>query len=334
MKKSLLALAVLGAFAGVASAQTSIVIYGSFDGGVRHVDNVNAAGDNRLSVGSNGTFNSNRIGFKGVEDLGGGMNAHFVLETGFNTGTGALDNANNQLFNRTAAVGLGGAWGSLDIGRQYTVAFKTIGAYDPLSYKYPGIALAVPATAGVRYNNDIQYTGSFSGITVRAEHAFGEVAGNSSQNSATALGLGYANGPISLGGAYTVRDVGTFDNRHYTIGGAYNFGPGRVAVGYANETQDTLTVDAKNKYTWVGANYNITPQVELTGAFYNQKNSSAVGSGKKDLYVLAATYALSKRTSLYADIDYARLSGAGQLRAVLGNQSRQTGVSVGVNHLF
>mgnify|MGYP005805723351 CR=1 FL=1 len=97
MKKSLLALAVLGAFAGAAQAQSAVTIYGSFDGGVRNLTNVNAAGDNRLTMGSNGTYNSNRIGFKGVEDLGGGLNAHFVLETGFNTGTGALDNAANRL---------------------------------------------------------------------------------------------------------------------------------------------------------------------------------------------------------------------------------------------
>jgi predicted porin len=331
MKKSLLALAVLGAFAGTAFAQTSITIYGSFDGGLRHLNNTNAAGDNRLTMGSNGTFNSNRIGFKGVEDLGGGTNAHFVLESGFNTGTGTLDNATNALFNRTAAVGLGGSWGSLDLGRQYTVAFKTIGAYDPFSYKYPGIALAVPATAGVRYNNDIQYTGTFSGLTVRGEYALGEVAGSTGTNSAKAFGLGYANGPFSVGAAYTNRDVATFDNKHYTVGGAFKFGAGRVAIGYANEKQATPTVDTTNKFAWVGVNYNVTPQVELTGAYYNLKNSTSNVDGKKDLYMFGATYALSKRTNFYADIDTARLDGT--LR-VAGVQTRQTGVSVGINHLF
>lgn len=331
MKKSLLALAVLGAFAGVASAQTAITIYGSFDGGVRSVDNVNAAGDNRLSVGSNGTYNSNRLGFKGVEDLGGGLNAHFVLESGFNTGTGALDNANNALFNRTALVGLGGAWGSLDLGRQYTVAFKTIGAYDPLSYKYPGIALAVPATAGVRYNNDIQYTGTFSDVTVRAQYAMGEVAGSTSTGSAKAVGLGYANGPISIGAAYTNRDIATFGNDHYTVGGAYKFGDARVSVGYANEKQATTTVDTTNKFAWVGLNYAFTPQLELTGAYYNQKVQTLNVNGKKDFYIVAATYALSKRTNFYADIDTARLEGTSRIGGV---QDRQTGVSVGINHLF
>ena len=163
MKKSLLALAVLGAFAGVASAQTSVTIYGSFDGGLRNLTNTTATGQSKFTMSSSGTYNSNRIGFRGVEDLGGGMNAHFVLENGFNTGTGAVV---GELFGRQAYVGLGGAWGSVDLGRQYTVAFKTIASYDPFQYKYTAIAPAIAATAGVRYSNDISYTGNAPTLTV------------------------------------------------------------------------------------------------------------------------------------------------------------------------
>lgn len=109
MKRSLLALAVLGSLAGEACAQ--VTVYGSIDGGIRNVTNANAAGQSRLTLGSNGTHFANRIGFKGVEDLGDGLNAHMALETGFNTGTGALDNTANVLFNRTALVGIGSTWG-------------------------------------------------------------------------------------------------------------------------------------------------------------------------------------------------------------------------------
>src|SRR4026207_2440313 len=91
MKKSLLALAVLGAFAGVAQAQTSVTIYGSFDAGVRTAQDQNANGNSRTTRSSTGTYNSNRLGFKGVEDLGGGLNAHFPLKSAFNSGTGAAD---------------------------------------------------------------------------------------------------------------------------------------------------------------------------------------------------------------------------------------------------
>ncbi len=333
MKKSLLALAVLGAFAGAAQAQTSVTIYGSFDAGVRHLTNVNAAGDSRTTMGSNGTYSSNRIGFKGVEDLGGGLNAHFTLETGFNSGTGALDAA-NAIFNRTAAVGLGGSWGSVDLGRQYTVAFKTIAPYDPLSYKFPGIASAIAATAGVRYSNDIQYSGSFGPVTVRAEHALGEVAGSNSTNASSAIGASYNAGPLSVGAAYTKRDIATFDNNHFTVGAGYKFGPARVAFGYAQQKQDVAatTVENKTRWAWGGINYAISPGVELTYAYYQTKNTGAATfDGKKDLHVLAATYALSKRTNLYAGFDTAKLKGA--LR-VAAPEDRQTGVSLGMNHLF
>jgi predicted porin len=349
MKKSLLALAVLGAFAGVAQAQTSVTIYGSFDAGIRNKNNVNAAGDSQLTMGSNGLYNSNRIGFKGVEDLGGGMNAHFTLETGFNTGTGALDNTTSTLFNRAAFVGLGGAWGSLDLGRQYSVNFKTIGAYDPFNYKYVSI-IPLAAQGGLtRLNNDIQYTGTFGPITARAEYALGEVAGSTSNGATQALGLSYAGGPFSVGTAYTQRknSVGApaafQDQKNWTVGGAFGTGPFRVALGYADNKQKMGAVaDTRIKDAWLGGSFNFTPAAALTAGYYETKAATAAGEGKRKLFIVGATYALSKRTNFYADIDSARFSGITRGSATLPaptgtapfGQERQTGVSVGVNHLF
>ena len=337
MKKSLLALAVIGAFAGAAQAQSSVTIYGSFDGGVRHQTNFNAAGGSRLSMNSIGTYNTNRLGFKGVEDLGGGMNAHFTLESGFNTGTGALDVA-NTIFNRTAAVGLGGSWGSLDFGRQYTVAFKTIASYDPFSYKYTGIADAVRSSAGTRYDNDIQYIGTFGPVTVRAEWALGEQAGDTGRGSAKSLGGTYAAGPLSIGAAVNQRtSVADLDTDYYTLGAAFRFGAGRVSAGYVNQEAENAgtAADTKIRWTWIGLNYAITPAVELTGAFYKTKISGAA-SGDKDNFMLAATYALSKRTNLYAGYDNAKYDGAARAAAFgnTGGLGRQRGISLGVNHFF
>jgi len=333
MKKSLLALAVLGAFAASAQAQTSITIYGSFDAGVRHSSNVNAAGDDRLTMGSNGTFNSNRIGFRGVEDLGGGLKARFNLETGFNSGTGALDAA-NTLFNRTASVGIGSNWGWVDFGRQYTNAFQTIAAYDPLSYKYPAITPAVGSTAGTRYNNDIKYTGTFGPVTARAEYALGEVAGSTSNGASTSIAGSYSDGPLAVGAAYTQRnDAAGLDTDHWTVGGAYKFGPARVSAGYVNQEAEVAatTTEAKTRWTWIGLNYAISPAVELTGAYYKTK-LSGTSTGDRDFIILAGTYALSKRTNLYAAYDHAKNDGA--VRTTQFGQSKQNGISVGMNHLF
>jgi predicted porin len=381
MKKSLLALAVMGAFAGVAHAQSSVQIYGSFDGGVRYVDNFNNAGDSRITMSSSGTYNSNRLGFKGVEDLGGGMNAHFNLENGFNSGNGALNNTVSQLFDRAAYVGIGGTWGTLDLGRQYSVSFKTIGAYDPFNYKYTGIIPLATAAAGsqgssanpvgygsTRFNNDIQYSGTFGPVTAYAEYALGEVAGDNTAGRAMAVGATFTSGPLSAGAAYTRRNnsgpvaasapatgfstaltsattASDLKNDQWTIGGAYKLGPARVAVGYINEKQDLRAGgDADVKHAWAGVSYAITPAVEVTGGYYRTKGGvTAAADGKRDLYIIGATYALSKRTNFYAEVDYNRFkdgfppvgvataaTGFGPSGAV----DKQKGVSVGINHLF
>jgi predicted porin len=357
MKKSLLALAVLGAFAGAAQAQTSVTIYGSFDAGLRYLDDANAAGDSVVRMSSTGTYNSNRLGFRGVEDLGGGMNAHFTLETGFNSGNGNLNVAGAAgsvpLFNRSAFVGLGGKWGSLDLGRQYSVNFKTIGAYDPFNYKFTGI-IPTSVQGGInRLNNDIQYTGNFGPVTVRAEYALGEVPGDTGAGATAGLGASFKTGPFSVGAAYTTRAnaTDTADQKNWTVGGAFATGPFRVAAGYARDDRErgsigATTIEGEISDAWIGGSYNITPALALSTAYYRTTSdiSTAVGvarvEGDRDLFIIGATYALSKRTNFYTAIDTAKYDAAFNHAVIPGfnapaaNIDRQTGFSVGINHLF
>lgn len=324
-------LAALAALAGTAQAQSGVTIYGSIDGGLRNQTNVNAAGDSKLSVGSNGQYYPNRLGFIGSEDLGGGLKAHFKLESGFNTGTGALDNASNRLFNRSSWVGLSGKWGQVNFGHQYTIAFFTANDYDPFNYKYAYIIPVSAATAGGRYDNNIQYTGSFGAYKVRAEYAPGESAGSARTNTAKAVGVSYAEGALSWGGAYSSRDVETFADKHFTLGGAYKSGPLRVAAGYMDDKLATVSgVDSTTKNAWGGLSYEVAPQIIVTGAYYQTKVAVARIDGARKLFMLGAVYYLSKRTNLYADIDHAKLSG----RSRIGTQTSQTGVSIGIDHLF
>lgn len=364
MKKSLLALALAGAFISVAQAQSSVTVFGSIDGGIRNLTNTNAAGESKLTMGSIGGYGADRIGFRGVEDLGGGMNAHFHLESGFNVGTGALDNTTNRLFNRTASVGVGGAWGRLDLGHQYSIAFHTIGLYEPFKithFSYTGIVPGVRGAAGTagavtaakrfgtfggaRFDNDIQYTGKFGPITARAEYALGEVAGNAGNGTAGAVGLSYANGPLALGGAYTKQKSNVQiapapasyqDNVQWTAGAAYKLGGFRLTTGYMDDKQETGTAIAATKARtgWVGVGYNFTPALSLTGAYY-QTNYELTGvEGKKKLHMASLVYALSKRTSLYAEVDHTKFNGVAIGQISPAGQDRQTGVSVGVFHQF
>lgn len=354
MKKIMPMLAIAGTLGSLATggawAQSSVNVYGIFDGGLRNQTNTTAAGDSKLTVGSNGLYLANRLGFTGTEDLGSGLNAKFVLESGFNTGTGALDNANGVLFNRSAWVGLNGAWGGLSAGRQYTVAFVTARDYEPYAYRYislipvgGGAGTALPAaataaglgasaTSGSRFNNDVQYSGTFGPVTVLAEYAAGEQAGSIRNGAAQAVGLKYSAGPLNLGGAYTQKKTATgYDNTSYTLGGGYQLGNARIKAGHARERQDSQAAGVfSNKVTWAGVTYQLTPLVELIGAWYGTRYSNTV-TGKRDLYIVSATVALSKRTRLYADIDQNRYAGA---LVPATRQTSQTGISAGINHAF
>lgn len=331
MKKHMFFLTVVVALAGAAHAQSNVTVYGSVDGGVRSKTNANAAGDSMLTIGSNGQYYSNRLGFMGTEDLGGGLKANFRLESGFNTGTGALDNISNQLFNRSAWVGLSGDWGQVNFGRQYTIAFFTVADYDPFNYKFSGIIPLIGAAAGSRFNNDVQYTGTFGPLKARAEYAFGEAAGHIGTNSAKAIGVSYGGDPVSVGAAYTVRDIANFSDKNFTIGGTFKTGGLRVALGYIGDNLATASgIDSTIKNVWGGLSYELSAQAQLTGAYYETKVAVAHVEGKRKLFIIGGTYALSKRTNVYADIDNAKLSGS----FMIGTQRSQTGVSAGICHLF
>lgn len=341
-----------------AASPSAISIYGTIDGGVRHLTNVNAAGDSKLKMGSNGEYYNNRIGIQGTEDLGGGMNAHFHLESGFNTGTGALDNKSSRLFNRISSVGITGSFGSIDFGRQPSVACKAVYSYEPFQYRYVHIIPLAGAVAGnldgsvsrpfgtvdgPRFSNAIQYFGKFGGLIASAEYAMGEVPGNDSDASAQAVGLVYKGTSFTLGGAYTrqkpnIAAAGAAnyqEQNQLTFGGAYKVGALRIAGGHMRTDTDTavaaITQQAKN--TWIGASYGFTPLLSITAGYYRttlERNGNE--TARRNLAIVGATYALSRRTNLYADIDHAGLSGIATLAT--GGQTSQVGISVGISHAF
>lgn len=376
MKKNLITLAIFGTLSGTTLAQSSITMYGSFDAGLRSLTNAGpanaATSGTKLTMGSGGTYNSNRLGFKGVEDLGGGLTARFTLESGFNSGTGAMNNTLGQLFDRVAAVGVTSDWGALDFGRQYSVSYKVVAAHDPLNFKFTPLAPVTAWPAGsqgtsvnplgygsIRLNNDIQYSKVLGPVTAYAEYAAGEAVGNSANGRTLAAGAIYRSGPLSLGGAYTLRKTdgvfhpaGTpfantinlattsatpFDksNVQWTIAGAYRIGGTRLAGGYLNEKQDLRTGgEFQTRNYWAGISYYVTPLTEITGAYFQTEAEAPGFEGTRRFFILSGTYALSKRTVLYADIDCNQYQkGAIGFFAPRGVE-HQRGISLGINHFF
>lgn len=328
---------------GTAHAQSNVQLFGIVSGAVREMTNVDAAGRSALTMGSVGWYEQNRWGFKGTEELGDGMNAHFVLEGGFNAGTGALDNASGRIWNRISTVGLTGTWGTIDVGHNYTIAHNTARNFDPFLYRFIALVPVGPSSAGAKADNDVRYTVSAGPFTVRAEYSAGEVGGSVANGALVATSVLYIEGPLTVGGAYTKRkpNVGAAatplykDNEHWVAGGAYVVGPLRFAGGYMRETQETTSVDNTIRNTWGGVNYNLTAALQLSGAFYRTSTRTAGVGGRRDLSLVALTYGLSKRTTVFVEADHSGFDGKySYYLAPPAGVVSQNGVALGLSHRF
>lgn len=219
MKKTLLSLALFGAFTGAAMAADNVQLYGIVDLGVQHLsfDNTTV---NRLG---SGIQSASRIGLKGTEDLGGGLSAMFQVETGFcangnnasaygGAGQGAQSQAGNSyctagttFMGRTSMVGLTGGFGTVALGRMYSPYFNAAATYDPFGAGLTGsITNLDPGPLDyVRVSQTMAYmTPTFAGFQGTAAYAFGGQPGNNSNGRAYNLALTYDNGPISAGVTY------------------------------------------------------------------------------------------------------------------------------------
>jgi predicted porin len=342
-------LAVLGLCAGAAHAQGSVTLYGSLDGGLRNVVNGTKAGGALLTPASNGVYDQNRFGIRGVEDLGGGYQAVFDLQAGYILATGALDNTNNLLFNRRSTVGLVGPFGRVDLGRQFAMQHYLIKDFEPFDFRYLSITEASGVTNGNtsgRDDNQISYIGEFGPTVFRAEYALGGIAGSIDEGSTRAAGFNYRTHTIKFGFGYThkakqlVAGMGPFyDSNEYTAGGAYTLGPVTAMGGWSTNIQEAATAvggSIKNQYLWGGVRYQVNPFIEIIGAFYDNKNDTAGVDGRKDVSIVGVTYNLSKSTLLYADVDHTKFMGGALTNATLNpsGHPNQVGVSFGMNHWF
>lgn len=302
MKKSLVALAAL-AVVGAASAQSSVTLYGVVDAGVSR-----ATGTKVQMMGSTGLNNgTSRFGFKGSEDLGGGLKANFNLEAGFDPENGAGNLSGGQLFSRAANVSLAGAFGEVRLGRSLTPSFYGVAAWEltgTANYSVVGSQFNF-AGAGPRQSSQFMYVSpNFSGFsgslgyTTKQDNVLSKVDGN----------LIYANGPVTAALSYNKTQT---LKGNYALGGKYDFGKFQVAAS----AQDPAGND---KGFTLGAGANLGPVALVVDiardTFFKDTN-----------VLLEAKYPLSKRTFAYAA--YVN-DGAGK------NVTKAKGASVGLRHNF
>ncbi len=298
MKKSLIALAVLAA-SGASMAQSSVTVYGRVDASIGSLD----TGAGSESQMFSGRLTTSRIGFRGTEDLGGGLRANFQLEQAITLTSGAATN-----FGRASWVGLSGGFGGVTLGLRDS-AFKD--AYDlgnthsvfdseftPVKAAYEGAAGVNVADFISRPSSQIRYDSpKFGGFSGSASYAFDQTLGTDSD--IRAFHLRYAGGPLDVAlGFQQQNSLTPASDREYTVlSGIYNFGAFRVSGQYhmaenaANLEDSDISIGLSVP---MGAfDFSIgyaTSESEVGGAKVRE------GSG----FGLGVTYALSKRTRLYA----------------------------------
>ncbi|WP_168791258.1 porin [Paraburkholderia aromaticivorans] len=360
MNKKIFAAATLAVFATAAHAQSSVTLYGLIDAGISYVNNSKTAtGHDNLFKYDDGVAQGSRWGLRGTEDLGGGLKALFVLESGFNSGNGTLGQG-GALFGRQAYVGLSkDGIGSLTFGRQYSFSTDYLGG----NYSTGGQTVAgnyayhindVDQLTSSRINNAVKFSSAnFSGLTFGAMYGFSNQAGafagaptvgtTAGSSRAYSFGVNYANGPFGVGAAYTdirfpaqstpafstamanvttgtVRDLRTFG-----VGGRYTIAAATLWALYTNTRFEPITGGTTTFAAYeAGAKYAFTPAL-TAGAGYTYMHLSNANTGHWNQADLSVDYALSKRTDVYALGIYQIASGhnaaTGDVQAQIGSST-------------
>ena len=348
MKKSLLALAVLGAYVGAVSAQSSVTLYGTIDLSAKYTKNDGSK--RRYSLSQDG-INSSQLGFRGVEDLGGGLKASFVLLAGVNADTGTT---NTKFFNRRSTVSLSGGFGELRLGRDYTPTFWNDTIFDAFGTNGLGDSshvLQLPTNTFVRADNSIQYfLPAMGGLYGQVMAAAGEggVGTAAAVNPGRYVGgrVGFAAGPFDVAVAYAQQKyngavnniAGTRDEQKtWNIGGSYDFGVAKI-LGYYD--RDTVAGLKENRFSLSG----VVPlgQGEIHAGYDYSKLKASGLNNKVDQWKVGYVYNLSKRTAVYTN--FSRLSnGNASALSVAGGSAitaaptfggKSTGAEFGVRHFF
>ncbi len=355
-------------FGAHAQSNSAVTIYGIFDTGVEYLTNVGPSGDRMIRMPSlTGTFPS-RIGFRGTEDLGGGMTAVFVLEQGFSPDQGTL-NQGGRAWGRQAFVGIGGAWGQISVGRQYSqIFFSLIG--DTLAPNIYAAGVLDSYLPNARVDNSIAYRGTFDNWTVGATYSLGRdavaapaaggCAGESSTDSKACRHVSglllYSTKEWGVAAAYD-RNVGgagagsplplsSQTDTRKMLNGFYAVGLATIGVGFERRINEgapanTAPTTAHSDYWWLGATYRvdtITYDLQYGSLKYS---GSTTGNGSRVL-AARAMYHLSKRTAVYATAGHIDNQGTSAVSIDGGNISgsapvaggRQSGVMLGMRHFF
>lgn len=306
----------IAASSATAVAQSNVTLYGVVDAYGQYLSSANQV--YRLQSGASG---GSRLGVRGQEDLGDGLLAVFVLESGFNADDGT--SAQNAFWGRQAYVGLhSSAWGQLTVGRQYSGLFYATTDFSEFSNLPSGPTTAViggfggyepvrgstDSAAGNggpdRVNNSVRYESpTWYGLRGGVMVGLGESAGGTRDNHLLDLWARYGQGPVALT-LSVLDDKGgpvkpSADRRTTTVAGTYTVGDSRVVAGYLN-MNDRSASDQDGQGWWLGADHKIGPhRFKLQ---YVSSRPKYIADAKTQALGLGWEYSFSKRTTLYSSL--------------------------------
>ncbi|MDB5897838.1 MAG: putative outer rane porin protein precursor [Ramlibacter sp.] len=380
MKKSLIALAVMAA-AGAASAQSSVTLFGVVDATLAY-GRASGAGGSSLTQLTNSGYNSSRLGFRGTEDLGGGMSASFWLEAGISNDDGRAGGgipagnqgitaaANTGLnFNRRSTVSLGGTWGEIRLGRDYTPSFWNLTIFDPFGTNGVGTTMTLVGPAGgngvganalvpfgqgtsgvlVRASNSIGYflPANLGGFYGQVQYALGENLNNgaATEDDGRSFGarLGFGQGPFNIAGSWqrttfaTTATAGDFTT--WSLAGQWDFGMAKLMGQFVRDERESLVnTDGRG---WLVGTLVPVGAGEIRASYSEYRIDAGAGADPRSRKLaLGYVHNLSKRTALYATV--ARVKNTNGAAVALNGSTygagvvnaSSTGYDLGIRHSF
>jgi predicted porin len=315
MKKSLIALAVLGAFSAGAAAQSSVTVYGVVDLSLQYTTSGLNRGTTALpnyeqesvwGINSGYTWGS-RLGFRGSEALGGGLNVIFQLEAGFNADTGSQGTA-GILFNRVSQLGLQGNFGTVALGRfgspsSGTGPYDMFGPIDPFgtAWGVNGMQSTFIPLNSLREDNSVIYMSpKFAGFQGAAMYSF-NIGGNEtvpqgSNLSAFNLGASWGAGPFYVAATYdvlqfpdTVAPLPSLpDQKMFQLGGTFDFKIVKFALAYGDFKNTSLAITNSGAANPIGVGTfvpvgigNLNYQAYMAGITVNLGKAKLIASYQK-----------------------------------------------------
>lgn len=370
MKRNLIGGAALSALCALAGAQTTsaVTLYGVMDVAVESISNVGPSGINLVRVPSTTGSLPSRWGMRGSEDLGNGLKAEFVLESGFAPDTGTSGQG-GRLFGRQAYVGLSGKWGTFSLGRQYSMLLWSLIDADVIGPMVFGLGSLDSYLPNTRVDNALAWRGTFNGVTLGATYSLGRDTANPTPNNPAATncggesatdtmacrawsmvvkynqpGWGVAAGIDELrGGAGSWAVAGltssTLTDRRTTLNGYVKLGAAKVAGGLISRDNQGSATTPRSDLLFVGVSYPVTPSFTLDAQLAQLKYKDS--DNKAQLAVLRGVYSLSKRTAVYAGVGQIGNDGTLAISVSGGAPgsnpaagASQTGMVAGLRHSF